>query len=170
VEFAMPLVPFDTLPDNARLWIFAAAAPLDEIDASRLLTAVDAHLFGWTAHGAPLTCARDFRDERFLAVAVDERASNASGCSVDDLFHVLQGIEAGIGTTMLGGGTVFFRDAGGFVHGVSRAEFGHLAALGEVYDRTPVFDTTLTTAGEYRARFERAAGESWQRALLQARR
>lgn len=165
----MPLVPFDTLPDDARLWIFGAGAPLDEIDTPRLLAAVDTHLFGWTAHGAPLTCARDFRDEHFLAVAVDERASNASGCSVDGLFHVLQEIEEGIGTSMVGGGKVFFRDAAGFVHGISRAEFEHLAALGEVDARTPVFNTTLTTVGEYRTAFERPAGESWQRALLPTR-
>ena len=31
---------------------------------------------------------------------------------------------------------------------------------------TTVFDTTVTTAGEYRAHFERTAGESWHAQLL----
>lgn len=162
----MPLVPFEKLPDDARCWIFAARAPLDEVDAPRMLAAVDSYLLAWKAHGAPLTSGREFRDEHFLAVGVDERTSDASGCSIDGLFKVLQGIEEGIGTSMVGGGTVYFRDAGGFVHGCTRAEFEHMAAMGEVGTATPVFDTTLTTVGEYRTRFERPAGESWHRSLL----
>lgn len=164
----MPLVPFEQLPDDARLWVFAARAPLDEVDAPRMLAAVDGYLLQWQAHGTPLTSAREFRDEHFLAVGVDERAAGASGCSIDGLFKVLQGIEGGIGTSMVGGGTLYFRGAGGMVHGCSRAEFEHMAAMGEVDARTPVFDTTLTTVGEYRARFERPAGESWHGSLLPA--
>ena len=94
----MPLVPFASLPDDARVWVFAAMAPLDEVDEPRLLAAVDGYLLTWKAHGAALTCAREFREEYFLAVGVDESASGASGCSVDGLFRVLKGIEDGIGT------------------------------------------------------------------------
>jgi hypothetical protein len=166
----MPLVPFEQMPDDARLWIFGSQTPLDDVDGPRLLGAVDRYLAGWTAHGAPLTCARDLREDHFLAVAVDERASDASGCSIDGLFRVLQEIERGIGTSMVGGGLVFFRDAAGFVHGCTRAEFTHMAAMAEVDAGTPVFDTTLTTVGEYRAEFERPARDGWQGKLIPASR
>jgi hypothetical protein len=168
----VPLIPFDSMPDDARLWVFGARAPLDEVDAPRLLMAVDRYLATWKAHGTPLTCARDFRDEYFLVVAVDERASGASGCSIDGLFHALQEVEEGIGTSMVGGGLAFFRDGAGFVHGVTRAEFERMAARGDVDGETMVFDTTLTTAGDFRAGFERPARESWHASLLpdQARR
>ena len=163
----MPQVSFDTLPDDARLWIFGARAPLDDVDAPRLLGAVDGFLKTWKAHGTPLTCARDFRDEYFLLVAVDERASNASGCSIDGLFHLLQQAEDGVGTSLVGGGTVYFRDKVGLVHALSRDDFGRLAAQGEVTGDTPVFDTTLTTVGDLRKRFERKAKDSWHADLLQ---
>lgn len=168
----MPLVPFESMPDDARLWVFGARAPLDEVDAPRLLTAVDKYLVTWSAHGAPLTCAREFRDEYFLVVAADERASGASGCSIDGLFHALHEMEEGIGTSMVGGGLAFFRDAAGFVHGVTRGEFELMAARGDVTAETMVFDTTLTTAGDFRAGFERPARKSWHASLLpdQARR
>ncbi len=164
----MPLIPFEQMPDDARAWIFVAQIPLDEVDAPRLLTAVDRYLASWKAHGEPLVCAREFTEECFLAVAVDERASNASGCSIDGLFRVLQGIEDGIGTTMVGGGTVYFRDHAGFVHGCTRPEFMHMAAMGEIDLDTPVFDTTLTTAGEYRTSFEKPVKDSWQVRLFPA--
>jgi hypothetical protein len=162
----MPLVPFDTLPDDARLWIFGARAPLDDVDAPRLLGAVDGFLKTWKAHEQPLTCARDFREEYFLLVAVDERASNASGCSIDGLFRLLKQAEEGVGTSLVGGGTVYFRDKLGLVHALARGDFETLAAHGDVDGETPVFDTTITTVGDLRAKFERPARESWHADLL----
>lgn len=164
----MPLVPFATLPDDARVWVFASQAPLDEIDEPRLLAAVDGYLMTWKAHGAALTCARTFTEEYFLAVGVDERASGASGCSVDGLFRVLQKIEDGIGTSMVGGGNVYFRDQTGLVVWCTRSQFELMAKLREVSGETTVFDLTVTTVSELRANFERRAQESWHRALLGA--
>ena len=162
----MPLVPFDSLPDDSRCWVFGARAPIDDVDEPRLMTAVDRYLKQWKAHGMPLVCGRTFRDEHFLVVAVDERASHASGCSVDGLFRTLQGIEAGIGTSLVGGGNVYFRDEGGMVHCLPLPEFEQMVRLGEVHGETTVFDTTVTTLGAYRERFEGPARESWHRQLL----
>lgn len=168
----MPLVSFDSLPADARCWVFGARAPLDDVDEGKLLVAVDTYLKQWTAHGEALTCAREFRDEFFLVVGVDERASNASGCSIDGLFKVLQEIEKGIGTTMVGGGLAHFRGPAGVVVCCAQAQFGLMAREGEVDGDTIVFDTTLSTAGEYRGRFTQPARATWHAQLLatQARR
>ena len=165
----MPLVDFSTLPDDARIWVFGATAPLDDVDGAKLLAAVDAYLFQWKAHGHPLTCGREWREERFLVIGVDQRTEGASGCSIDGLFRTLQGLEKAVGASLVGGGNVFFRDTLGLVHGIPRADFELLSKQGAVGAATPVFDTTVTTRGDYRARFERAAGGSWHAALLTAR-
>lgn len=162
----MPFVGFEKLPDDARIWVFGAEAPVDEVDAGRLLAAVDGFLMQWKAHGHPLTCARDWRDDRFLVIGVDQNTEGASGCSIDGLYRTLQGIEKGIGTTIVAGGRVFFRDAHGFVHGLSQDEFAAMARRGEVGPGTLVFDTTVTTAGAYRTAFERPASSSWHATLL----
>ena len=83
----MPIVPFDTLPDSARIWVFASDRELSGASADTLLAAVDEFLAGWRAHGVPLSAAREWRDDRFLAVGVDVTAENASGCSIDGLFQ-----------------------------------------------------------------------------------
>ena len=162
----MPLTTFDTLPDDARVWIFGAAAPVDDIDAAKLLAAVDAFLLQWKAHGHPLTAARDWRDERFLAVGVDQRTEGASGCSIDGLFRTLQDLERAVGSSMLGGGLVFFRGPGDLVCALPREDFEALARRGGATGETNVFDTTITTAGDYRARFEVPASASWHKTLL----
>jgi hypothetical protein len=165
----MPLVPFEKLPDDARCWVFAARAPLDEVDEPRLLAAVDGFLLTWKAHGTPLTSARTFTDEHFLAVGVDERASDASGCSIDGLFRVLEKAEDGIGTSMVGGGQIYFRAPGGIVTSCTRTQFEAMAAMGDLDGDTPVFDTTVTTVGDYRTRFERKARDSWHAQLMSKR-
>jgi len=165
----MPVVPFSDLPSDARVWLFGAAAPVDDVDEQRVLATVDAFLGAWKAHGQPLYAARDWRDGRFLAVAVDTSREGASGCSIDGLFRALKGIEGGIGTTLLDNSLVYYRDADGYVHAVSRVDFTHLAKDGDVGPGTSVMDLSITDVASYRARFERRAADSWHAGLLPPR-
>ncbi len=162
----MAVVPFAELPDNARVWIFAASDELRNAQASALLSAVDEYLDQWKAHGLPLTCARDWRDDRFLAVGVDQRDAHASGCSIDGLFRTLQRLEPALGTSLVGGGRMFYRVADGKIVCVSRADFVDRATAGRIAGETPVFDVALTSAAAYRERFEQPASTSWHKGLL----
>lgn len=161
----MPQVPFEQLPDDARLWIFGASDALTAPASDTMLRVVDDYLAGWQAHGEPLTCGRDWREGRFLAIGVDQRTAGASGCSIDALFRLLQQLEPSLGVSLLSGGRVFYRDAVGQVQCVDRATYAARSRLGDIGGDTAVFDTTLTTAGEYRARFERPASSSWHAQL-----
>ncbi len=164
----MPLVLFDSLPSNARLWVFGASVALDADVRGALLSAVDEHLAQWRAHGTPLVCARDWRDDRFLAIGVDEAASGASGCSIDSMFRVLQSLQEQLSATLIGGGTIFWRDAAGVVQSGTRSAFIAVIAAGDISDDTPVFDLTIGTVGEWRTLFERAASTSWHARLLKS--
>jgi hypothetical protein len=158
----MSAVSFDQLPDDARVWVFAAAQPLNEAESASLLRGVDEFVEGWAAHGAPVRGARDWRHGRFLLVGADERATGVSGCSIDSLFHALAAAEADTGVSLRDSSLVFFRDASGEIRSVPRPEFRRLAAAGEITDDTPVFDNTVTTAGEVRAgRWETRLRDSW---------
>lgn len=162
----MPTVPFEALPDESRVWVFGSDRALDDHDAGRLLVEVDRFLAQWKAHGAPLTCARDWRDDSLLTVGVDTTQENASGCSIDGLFRTLQGLERALGVRLIGGGRVFYRDRSGRVHSVARDRLPELAASGSIDEDTPVIDTGLTTAREWRARLEAPARETWVGDLL----
>ena len=161
----MPSIPFHKLPDTARVWIFGASEALVGEKAQTLLSAVDEYIDQWKAHGLPLTSARDWRDDRFLAIGVDQSEAHASGCSIDGLFRVLQRLEGSLGTSLVGGGRIFYRSNGAIVC-VSRGDFTTHAAAGRVVSDTPVFDTTVTSAAAYRSAFERPASSSWHGALL----
>jgi len=162
------MVSFNSLPDASRVWVFGSDRALSGADADLLLAEVDRFLGQWKAHGVPLTCGRDWRDEHLLTIGVDSTREGASGCSIDGLFRVLQAIERPLGSRLVGGGRVFYRDAEGHVQCVDRAKLASLAATGVITDNTAVFDTGLTTMGEWRARFEAPARTTWVKQLLGA--
>ncbi len=162
----MPLVPFDSLSNEARVWVFAADPALDDQRAAQLLVLVDGFLSQWVAHGSPLTCGREWRYARFLVIGVDQNSTNASGCSIDGLYRKLAEFEKLTGASLLSRDRVFFRDASGEVCSGSRDEFARLSSSGTIGGETSVFDTSISSLGEWRERFELPAAGSWHRALL----
>src|SRR5687767_10404386 len=162
----MPLVPFDSLSDESRVWVFAAEPALDDKQAGRLLSIVDDFLQQWAAHGSPLTCGRDWRDARFLVIGVDPTVTDASGCSIDGLYRKLAEFEKQSGASLLSRDNVFYRDAAGEVRSASREDFARLSSSGAISPQTSVFDTSIASLGEWRERFELPAAGSWHRALL----
>jgi hypothetical protein len=162
----MPLVDFSQLPDDARVWVFGSDRQLTDSQRARLLAIVDDHLARWKAHGAALTCAREWTENRFLTIGVDQRTEGASGCSIDALFHTLQELERDLDISLVGGGRVFYRTRNGDINAVDREEFFGLAERGAISRQTPVFDTTVTTLGDWRSRFEGPAASSWHGQLL----
>src|SRR5690606_4730456 len=89
----MPRIPFAALPDDARLWVFGTGRELSEGERAELLDAVDRFLDQWRAHGAALTCAREWVDDRFLLVGVDPASEPPSGCSIDAMVNLLKELE-----------------------------------------------------------------------------
>lgn len=156
------------LPGDARVWVFGAANELTHTASIRLLDAVDDFLGEWNAHGSPLTCGREWRDGRFLAIGVDQSTAGASGCSIDGLFRTLARLEPELGTTLLGGGRVYYRDATGRVNVATRGAFNQLARDGQVGPDTLAFDTSITSAEAWREHFERPIRESWHAQLMRA--
>ncbi len=161
----MPLTSFDSLPDHARVWVFGSSKPLSERESSLLLARVDEFLAQWKAHGDPLTAARMFSSARFLTIAVNPDTAHASGCSIDGLFHTLKDLELQIGTSLLDRTLVFYYDDAE-IRSVHRDEFTSLASAGKVDPETTVFDPTVTTLGEWRARFHSKAANSWHAGLF----
>lgn len=162
----MPLVAFSLLPDVSRAWVFGSADQLSTEAEQSLLGVVDEYLAGWRAHGEALTVGRDWRDHRFLTIAVDPTASDASGCSLDSLYRVFKELQRDLGTTLLDGGRAYYRDGRGAVQSTDRAGFLDLAKQGVVTGETPVFDLSVQTLNDWRARFETTAARAWHAALL----
>ncbi len=162
----MPRVPFETLPDESRLWVFGVGRELDAAEEESFLGAVDRFLDTWAAHGMPLRCSRDWRHGRFLLVAVDEASVPPSGCSIDAMVGVLKDQERVLGVPIVDSSPVWFRHEDE-VRRSSRPEFRRLVEEGAVGPEIVVFDNTVKRLTEERAgRWERPAHESWHRRVF----
>ena len=157
----MPGVPFEQLPEDARVWIFAAERPLAEPEQQRLLAEVDRFIDQWGAHTVPLTAGQDLRYDQFLFVAVDQRTAGPSGCSVDALVRQMKALQQELAIELVNHAPVLFRRGEG-IERVPREVFADLATSGEVSLGTTVFNNTLTSLADVQAgRWEIPASASW---------
>ncbi|MDX1388837.1 MAG: hypothetical protein R3344_06580 [Acidobacteriota bacterium] len=146
--------------------MFAAESPLDAAGRDALLAEVDRFLAQWAAHGAPVVAGREWRDDRFLLIGVDERATGLSGCSIDALVRSLRALQSRVGAAIVDAPPVWYRGPRG-IETISRDTFESLADRGSVGPDTIVFDNTLASVGELRAgRFELPASETWHGAAF----
>lgn len=163
----MSLADISELPDSARVWIFGADRSPNPSETGRLLDAVSRFLQSWTAHSQELRAAFDWREHRFLVVALDESRVPASGCSIDALVDRLRELGQELSLDLLDGARVWYSDAEGRTRAVSRETFQRLAKEGEVGPRTTVYDLTADRLGEVRSdEWKRPASGSWHAELL----
>lgn len=157
----MSRIPFDDLPDHARLWIFAAGRALEPEERRRVEASVEEGLAAWNAHGSPVIWGYKTRYDRFLMIGVDETRTELSGCSIDHAVHRIQALEGELGTSFLDNARVFFRE-GEAIRTETRSEFRERAAGGAVDAETIVFDNTTATVGDLRqGRWELPLSRSW---------
>jgi hypothetical protein len=157
------------LPDSARLWVFGVGRPFSAPEEAALLAKVDLFIRAWAAHGHPLAASREWVYGRFLLLGVDDRVAPPSGCSIDALVHMLRDLEGELGTEIVGGASVWYRNDGreGEVRRVSRPEFRSAAAAGRISEDTVVFDLSITRVGELReGKWETVARDSWHSRYL----
>ncbi len=81
------------MPLSARLWVYQAERTLTQEEKIAFEDATTVFINQWTAHQATLNASFCIKYERFLVVAVDESATQASGCSIDKLTHFLQHLQ-----------------------------------------------------------------------------
>ena len=103
------LADFNTLPEEARIWIYASENALTEDQQSHILTYIAEHLKGWNAHKVPLTAGVTVLENHFIVVALDEGKNGASGCSIDTLQKTIQELEKELSISLMNRLNVFCR-------------------------------------------------------------
>ncbi len=159
---------FSALPDDARLWIHAAAAPLSDATRAAVLDRLSTFMDGWTSHEHAVEGAATILYDRFLVIAAAPAdGGKISGCGKDDLTHAVDGAASTLDIEWVPSLHVLYRTPDGDVAAVSRPEFQERADEDSVTPDTPVFDPSLATLGALRdGQFETPARESWHAQLL----
>ena len=94
-------VSFDTLPDNARIWIYQSDRKFSEKEEDFIQKNLAAFCEQWAAHGAPIKSSVKVFHSQFIVLAADESFTAASGCSIDGTLRMFQDLEVKLGCTLL---------------------------------------------------------------------
>jgi hypothetical protein len=73
----------ETMPDNARLWVYQANRPFTSEEKQFVAYNAERFVAQWAAHGQDLNASFLIEYDQFLILMVDERQAEASGCSID---------------------------------------------------------------------------------------
>ena len=103
------LANFHALPEESRIWLYAAENALSKGQQDYILKVISDALKGWNAHKQPLTAGVTILENHFIVVALDEGKNGASGCSIDTLQKTIQELEKDLSISLLNRLNIFCR-------------------------------------------------------------
>lgn len=153
------------LPANSRIWMYASLKDLSESQINDIENKVELFLNEWDAHGKKLEGAFGIFHKRFLVLAANESATQASGCSIDKSTGVFREIENQYQLGLLEKGLVFFESNGEIKH-IHFSQLEKVIEDGLMNDKTIVYDTTISTLQDLQDNFRTALENTWMKRYL----
>lgn len=137
------MIPFEQLPDNARLWSYQSDRKLTATEKAWLEEILPPFLQEWAAHGAKLNAYGAVLGDHHLVLVVHEDQANASGCSIDSSVRFIKQIEKELGIS-------FFNRLKMLVDNGQEEFFTSYAALDQVDPNALVYNNMVMTVGDWK--------------------
>ncbi|SFN46790.1 ABC transporter ATPase [Salegentibacter flavus] len=159
------LVPFENLPDSARVWVYQANRSFTQEELEEIKARLDEFLTQWTVHGSGLKAGYDIKYKRFITIGLDQQVNPASGCSIDASVAFIQQLEKDYNVDLLDKMNVSYKQ-GEFVAYKTLIDFRKMAKNKSVSPNTIVFNNLVNNKEEYLNNWEVPASESWHNRFL----
>ncbi len=153
-------VPFDTLPEESRIWIYQSNRKFTDDEIQEIETELQKFTEEWVAHGDNLEASFITKYNRFIILAVNQEAYSVTGCSIDSSVRFIQTLEQKYGVDLLDKMNVTYK-TGEFVAYKTLLDFKKMAKEKAVNRDTIVFNNLVNTVGEFKDFWEVPAHESW---------
>lgn len=158
-------VPFEALPDSARIWIYQSDRAFKPGEEDTISAVLQAFTNSWAAHNQPLKASYQVLHNYFIVLAVDEAHHGASGCSIDSSVHVIRQLGQQTGISFFERTNVALL-LEGHVRLIKLSELKQAHENGVWDSHTTVFDNTVLTKGDFDKRWKSPAGETWLKRYL----
>lgn len=159
------LVPFHSLPDSSRVWIYQANRSFSEQELQEINQKLEHFIQEWTAHGADLKASFEIKYNRFITIALDQELNAATGCSIDASVQFIQQLEKEYNVDLLDKMNVSYKQ-GEFIAYKPLVDFRKMARNKAVSPKTIVFNNLVNNKAEYLSDWEVPASESWHNRFL----
>jgi len=153
-------VPFESLPQHSRIWIYQSNRKLTDEEVAEITAATREFIENWSAHGKGLEASFVIKYNRFIIIAVNQDVQSATGCSIDASVAFIQGLEQKYQIDLLDKMNVTFKLGEHIAH-KPLIEFKKMAKEKAVSANTIVFNNLVNTIEEWQDFWEVPASESW---------
>jgi hypothetical protein len=153
-------VPFESLSDNSRVWIYQANRRMSASEASSLDKVLQQFCGNWNAHGEPLKTSFRIEHDQFVVLCADEDYHAPSGCSIDSSVRILKEFQASAGVDFFDRTLVAFL----IDDKVTTARLGDLKgrfASSDLTGSTLTFDNLVPSKGDFINRWRVPAEKTW---------
>lgn len=137
------MIPFDQLPDNARLWSYQSDRKLTATEKVWIEEILPPFLADWAAHGAKLNAYGTVLGDYHLILVVNEDQANASGCSIDSSVRFIKHLEKELGIS-------FFNRLKMLVDNGQEEFFTSYAELDQLNQEALVYNNMVMSVGEWK--------------------
>jgi len=154
------IVPFDTLPNDARIWIYPAHRSFSEAEQAEVQDALTQFLSQWTAHSQDLEAGFELRYNRFIVIGVNQYSAQASGCSIDSSVRVIREIEVKLNINLLDSGKVAYLE-GDNVRVAFLPEIKNHVVEGSLKSNSRMFNPSVNKIADLKDNWLIEADRSW---------
>ncbi|QOI96758.1 MAG: hypothetical protein HRU69_04290 [Flammeovirgaceae bacterium] len=158
-------IPFDQLPETARLWIYQAERQLSAQEIATISSRLHTFIEGWSTHGNPVQGSFKVLHNQFIVLAADELVQAPSGCSIDESTRLIRQLDEFFSLGLFNRMVLTFLQ-NETPHTVPVKELQSLLAENKWNADTLVFDITVNTMAGFRDRFIAPAGKTWLKKYL----
>jgi hypothetical protein len=157
--------PIFQLADHSRVWIYQSNRPFSEREQIVLTSQINGFVYEWAAHGRDLLASGGVLFHQFIVLAVDERKTGASGCSIDKSVNFMKDLAAQYGVSLFDRLTfTFLKD--GQVETATSSDFKRLFTEGVIAQDTLVFDNLVNNVGDLRTAWLKPLASSWHKRFI----
>jgi hypothetical protein len=154
------VVPFTSLPEESRIWIYQSNRKFSDEEMTTIESDLEAFLAIWEAHGTSLEASYVTKYNRFIIIAVNQEVQAPTGCAIDKSVEFIQQLEKKYSVDLLDKMNVTFKN-GDFIAHKSLIDFKKMAKDKAVTASTIVFNNLVNTIEEFNESWEIPAEESW---------
>ncbi len=136
-------LPFDQMPDYARVWVYQADHKLSSDDEQLVRDRMKSFCEGWNTHGNLMPTSFELIESQILILAVDESKLGASGCSIDSSVRTLRELESLLHINLTDQGKISLRKPSGDMKVVSALGIKSKVTSGEIDLETEVINPLI---------------------------
>lgn len=159
-------VDFDTLPAEARVWVYQSNRPFNLEEQGEIITFLSDFLANWTAHQRSLKASAKIMNNFFVLIGVDEGFQAVSGCSIDKQVHCIKEIEEKWNVSLLDHSQVAYLSEDG-VKLVHFKKIKEAISKNNISAETLIFNKNISTKKDLESSWLLPAQETWLKSYFQ---